>query len=861
MMKIFFLSLLFVITLFADGAREKKLDQVSLQLHWKYQFEFAGFIAAKEKGFYKDVGLDVKLKEYRNGVDIEKDVLNGTATYGIYNSSTLLDYLQGKPLKLVASFFKRSALVLLVKPEIKSPQGLVGKTIMSSTKEDFILNFKPYLDAYGVSVDDLKLTQHTYNTDDFLDHNIAAMTAFVSYQPFQLDNKGIKYNILDPSDDNLFVLQMELFTSAQEVENHPSRVVSFRNASIRGWQYALEHKEEIAELIHKKYAPQMSVKELLQEAKGIEKLILPHTYEIGSVDKNFLNKQMEFFKDYYNLDRSKELSDFIFNYEYIDKNLCLSNEEKKYVQKQQSINVCVYHDQFPVDGIQNGEMTGIMSDIFNDISHTSSLNFQAIKTNSMQEIKQKIESGECQVLSIYATKSTKFPNLVPTSPFMGIHFTLISTLDKSFILKTEELKGKTLIVQRECFKKYLLSLYPYLNIVVENDKNKMVDMLLSSEVYAIASVDYQADYMIDKYGYGKLKISGFLAKEKPAPVSIGVQKSDLLLYSIIEKSLKKISQSRLDNILNGWRISRYQKTLDRSLIFKMALAMVFIMAVMYVYQRKLKHFNKELEKQVDLKTTQLRKINESLEESVRQKIEELIEKDAILTAQSKQAVMGEMISMIAHQWRQPLNTITLQISNMQLRYLLKNKPTDEEIVKAFEEINETVVYLSETVDDFRSYFHKDKKCVEVKIEDLIHKTINLIAPRLQTIILELDFDEEVVAQVYVNEFVQVLLNILNNAIDAHANNKTEQKFIKITLKQAEKNIEISIKDNAGGIAPDHIDKLFEPYFSTKGKNGTGLGLYMSQMIIEKHFGGSILVKTQGEESEFTIVLPPITCPV
>ncbi|MBD3797439.1 MAG: ATP-binding protein [Campylobacterales bacterium] len=105
------------------------------------------------------------------------------------------------------------------------------------------------------------------------------------------------------------------------------------------------------------------------------------------------------------------------------------------------------------------------------------------------------------------------------------------------------------------------------------------------------------------------------------------------------------------------------------------------------------------------------------------------------------------------------------------------------------------------------------------------------------------------------------LNILNNAIDAHANNKTEQKFIKITLKQAEKNIEISIKDNAGGIAPDHIDKLFEPYFSTKGKNGTGLGLYMSQMIIEKHFGSSILVKTQGEESEFTIVLPSITCPV
>jgi ABC-type nitrate/sulfonate/bicarbonate transport system substrate-binding protein len=257
-----FLFLLLVTFSFLNAvslSKTEQLEKVSLQLHWKYQFEFAGFIAAKEKGFYEDVGLDVELKEYDFGIDIESDVISGKSEYGIYNSLSLVDYLKGKPLKLVASFFKRAALVLVTTPDIKSPKDLVGKTIMATTKEDFILNYKPYFDMYGVDIDDLILVPHTYSIDEFVQGKVSAMTAFISNEVNKLNEQSVHYNILDPSDDNLFVLQLELFTSSNEANNHPDRVQAFKKASIKGWEYALKNQDEIVRLIYDKYTRYQSL--------------------------------------------------------------------------------------------------------------------------------------------------------------------------------------------------------------------------------------------------------------------------------------------------------------------------------------------------------------------------------------------------------------------------------------------------------------------------------------------------------------------------------------------------------------------------------------------------------------------------
>jgi signal transduction histidine kinase len=245
------------------------------------------------------------------------------------------------------------------------------------------------------------------------------------------------------------------------------------------------------------------------------------------------------------------------------------------------------------------------------------------------------------------------------------------------------------------------------------------------------------------------------------------------------------------------------------------------------------------------------------EKVLSKKVEELTQKDKMLTLQSKQAVMGEMISMIAHQWRQPLSTVTLSISNLQVKKLLGEEINPAEVDKALENISDTVVYLSQTIDDFQTYFRPDKELNNIDINELIQKAIAFVEPRLKKTDIEIQFfsQQPIEVMTYTNELIQVLLNIINNAVDELISRDIKHPQVIINIFNREEAVAISIADNAGGIDEEHLDSIFEPYFSTKGKNGTGLGLYMSQMIMQKQFHTEIEVKSTNYGSIFTIIVP------
>jgi len=209
-----------------------------------------------------------------------------------------------------------------------------------------------------------------------------------------------------------------------------------------------------------------------------------------------------------------------------------------------------------------------MADVFSIISENTSLKFSPIESESEADLKKNILEKKCQMLSIVATKNKEFITLNATHPFSATSFALLSKLEFSFVDDPLLLKDKMLMVQKESFKEYLKFLYPYLRIKVEYDKNKMVRDILYNKAYAIVTLDEQADYFINKHGYGKLKINGFLAKERPIEGSIGVQKDEPILYSIIEKALSQIPKEQIESIRNSWRISRYQTTIDYSLAIK-----------------------------------------------------------------------------------------------------------------------------------------------------------------------------------------------------------------------------------------------------------------------------------------------------
>ncbi|MEA3512447.1 MAG: ATP-binding protein, partial [Campylobacterota bacterium] len=223
--------------------------------------------------------------------------------------------------------------------------------------------------------------------------------------------------------------------------------------------------------------------------------------------------------------------------------------------------------------------------------------------------------------------------------------------------------------------------------------------------------------------------------------------------------------------------------------------------------------------------------------------EKLKEKEKLLIQQSKMASMGEMLENIAHQWRQPLSTISTASSGLHIQKELDIPITKEKELKLLDTITNTSQYLSQTIDDFRDFFNSNKEKNRFNLKDIYQKTLNLVNSKFISLKIEIIEEiQDIKITSLDNEIIQVIMNLLNNARDV-LETKEDQKrliFVEIYKDIDEKNVIIKIKDNAGGIPTEIIDKVFDPYFTTKHKSqGTGIGLYMCQEMIVKHMNGTI----------------------
>jgi len=279
--------------------------------------------------------------------------------------------------------------------------------------------------------------------------------------------------------------------------------------------------------------------------------------------------------------------------------------------------------------------------------------------------------------------------------------------------------------------------------------------------------------------------------------------------------------------------------------------------LIFKQRQQLKEFNKILEIKVHEQTNELRELNESLSETVASKVAEVHDQQEMLITQSRLAAMGEMLSMIAHQWRQPLSTTTLRISELQIKSMLDDKGSDEKDA-LLEEVSDTLVYLSDTIDDFQTYFKPDNKMETIAVSFLIEQSRGFVKARSKIYGIEVNIsgDRDVEIETYPNELVQVLINVLNNAIDEIVSKKASEKKIDIQIITSETKVLIKIIDSAYGIEERLLERIFEPYFSTKSENGTGLGLYMAKMIVQEHMKGRIFAQNSAElGAEFCIELP------
>ena len=222
------------------------------------------------------------------------------------------------------------------------------------------------------------------------------------------------------------------------------------------------------------------------------------------------------------------------------------------------------------------------------------------------------------------------------------------------------------------------------------------------------------------------------------------------------------------------------------------------------------------------------------------------ESQLLLLEKSKMADMGEMVANIAHQWRQPLSLISTASTGLLVKKELDIKTSKEEDIKVLNTINDATQHLSETINAFRDFFHPNKEKVSFKLSDVYKKTLNIVETRFKNLNIEIIEELEDISITNLdNELIQVIMNLLNNARDILEISKNNKKLIFVKIYKEEKHIVISVKDNGGGINNSIIDKVFEPYFTTKHKSqGTGIGLYMCQEIITKHMNGTLEVSNQ-----------------
>ncbi len=298
----------------ADSLSEESPETVTIQLKWFHQFQFAGYYAAKEKGFYRDAGLDVVIKAGGPGVKVDREVVEGRAEFGVLASETIEKRASGEPLILLAVIMQHSIRGIIVRADsgINSPGDLSGHLMMLNRNED--TEFMAMFSSEGVPLEKLSIIQKDKTANrKLLDKKIAALNGSIGNQPFFFEERGVPVRVIRPINYGVDFYGDSLFTSEAVLSAHPERVEAFRRASLAGWEYAMENRPEMIDLIIEKYNRKKTESQLDFEADAMEKLIMPRLVDIGHVNPHRVVRIADTYAAHGIVPRDYTLGNFIYD--------------------------------------------------------------------------------------------------------------------------------------------------------------------------------------------------------------------------------------------------------------------------------------------------------------------------------------------------------------------------------------------------------------------------------------------------------------------------------------------------------------------------------------------------------------------
>jgi len=544
----------------STNQNEKELEKVSLQLQWLDQFQFAGYYIAKEKGFYKDVGLDVEIKKYNFGILPLHEVINKKVTYGIGRSSLIIDKSNGSNIKLLASIFQSSPLILLATEDsgIKTIKDFIGKKVMITKDAETTVSLRAMANKEGVYGKDVFKIKHTFDIKDLVNKKTDLMASYISNEPYYLNKMGIKYKVFDPKDYGFDFYSDILFTSNDEAKNNPKRVNLFKKASLKGWEYAFNNIDETVELILKKYNSQNKSKNsLIYEAYQLKKLAYYNNKKLGDIEQSKIERIYDIYNVIGFVNKKFDFDDFIYSddkYRSFKVDLNLTQEEKDYINSHSSLKVHNESSWPPFNFNVNGVPKGFTIDYINLLAKKLDIDIEYISGYSWNEFMEMLQTSKLDVIINISKNKEREKTINFTKHFYTAQNAIYTHKNNSNFNSLNSLNGKTIAMPNGFFaQKFIEKNYPKIKQVLVKNQVESLKLLSLGKVDATVGKKVVMDYIIRNNNISEILVTGFIDdKRSISEISLGVSKQDKVLRDILQKAQNYVDDEELDKLKQKW---------------------------------------------------------------------------------------------------------------------------------------------------------------------------------------------------------------------------------------------------------------------------------------------------------------------
>ncbi len=860
-------------------------EPIHLQLRWHHQFQFAGYYAALEKGYYKQAGLDVIIHAGTPEKKPVLEVLQGHAQYGVANSELLLERLRGAPLVALAAIYQHSPYVLLARKDagIFSPSDLVGKKVMlinQSMDADFVAMFN----NEGIDISRLHVIPSSYKINDLVDRKVDAFNSYLSNEPYFLKQQGVEFTILNPRNYGVDFYSDILFTTEEELRQNPERVKAFRQASLEGWYYAMDHPQEIIDLLLNKYKVNKSRDHLEFEADAIRSLIIPDVIDLGHMNPWRWRHMAETFIKAGMVENDKFLQGFSYDpapktdqeklLRYVKiagviilitgaislillasyrslklKNNIARRNEKLLRLAHETAGIGYYVIELATGRWKSSPLLdkifGIDAHFDRDIPNWAALIHPEHRQHVLdhyQDIIRNRERFSMEYIIIRPTDTeTRWVSAHGDIEYdkAGTPMQLVGTIQD--ITERKQVEETIICLNRKLKKKVhrqttelIVSNLSLMKKVEELDCSRHQLMEREAKLNSIFNASVEGIITMD--------ISNIIASANASVENIFGYKPEELLGCSIDKLLPSSPRTMNQHSFpHGVKSVSHIQEIDG--IHKNG-SLVPLDLSTAEYSIDNERYFTHIVRDVSLRKHQEQQDKKHLNE---------------LAHVTRLGLMGEMASGIAHEVNQPLAAIS-SYTQVSLNLINTENPDLVKLAEILYKTQEQSLRAGRIIHRMREFVksHTQKRS-PADVNNLIHDCVGLCVAELKQNDIKLTFElNNNLPPVHVDQIQieQVIINLIRNSVDALKNlpEKQQRQLIISSQLTLNNDIQVRVKDNGTGIDKDQQQNILMPFYTTK-EDGMGMGLSITRSLVEAHEGTMNFNSQAGKGTSFYFTLP------